>query len=169
MIDMLPSKILVPQAQDAVEEKQDVPAPGTPAPVESSREAVDAIRVVDGKTTKMTNDLTALRQELSVIANAVASLKAQPAPAAGNPAQDIEDIKFKKSQQDLMNNLKQDIQTMTLKIGNIERQKSQCPKVPEVSCVTSTTFVFLTALQIGVIAFLIHYKMSQEAQAKKFF
>ena len=55
MIDMLPSKISVPQPQDAVEEKQDVPAPGTPAPVESSREAVDAIRVVDGKTTQMTN------------------------------------------------------------------------------------------------------------------
>jgi len=167
MIDMLPAKISVPQSQDALEEKQDVPAPGIPA--ESSREAVDAIRVVDGKTTQMTNDLTALRQELSVIANAVASLKAQPAPATGNPAQDIEDAKFKKEQHNLMNNLKQDIQTMTLKIGNVERQKSQCPTIPEVSCVSSTTFVFLTALQIGVIAFLIHYKMNQEAQAKKFF
>ena len=113
--------------------------------------------------------MTALRQELSVIANAVASLKAQPAPATGNPAQNIEDAKFKKEQQNLMSNLKQDIQTMTLKIGNIERQKSQCPAIPEVSCVSTTTFVFLTALQIGVIAFLIHYKMNQEAQAKKFF
>ena len=53
MIDMLPAKISVPQSQDALEEKQDVPAPGIPA--ESSREAVDAIRVVDGKTTQMTN------------------------------------------------------------------------------------------------------------------
>ncbi|CBY36202.1 unnamed protein product [Oikopleura dioica] len=167
MIDMLPAKISVPQAQDALQDKQDIPAPGIP--VESSRETIDAIRGVDGKTTKMTNDLAVLRNELSVIANAVASLKSQPEPATGNPAQDIEDAKFKKSQQDLMNNLRQDIQTMTLKIGNIERQKSQCPKIPEVSCVSSTTFVFLTALQIGVIAFLIHYKMNQEAQAKKFF
>ena len=53
MIDMLPAKISVPQSQDALEEKQDVPAPGIPA--ESSREAFDAIRVVDGKTTQMTN------------------------------------------------------------------------------------------------------------------
>jgi len=50
---MLPAKISVPQSQDALEKKQDVPAPGIPA--ESSREAVDAIRVVDGKTTQMTN------------------------------------------------------------------------------------------------------------------
>ena len=53
MIDMLPAKISVPQAQDALQDKQDIPAPGIP--VESSREAIDAIRGVDGKTTKMTN------------------------------------------------------------------------------------------------------------------
>ena len=54
MIDMLPAKISVPQAPAAaVVEKEDVPAPGVP--VESSKEAVDAIRIVDGKTTQMTN------------------------------------------------------------------------------------------------------------------
>ena len=114
-------------------------------------------------------DLNALRQELSKIANAVATLQSQPKAATGNPSQNIEDVQFRKLQQDTMNNLKQDIQTMTLKIGNIERQKSACPKIPEVSCVSSTTFVFLTLVQICVIAFLVHYKMSQEAQAKKFF
>ena len=53
MIDMLPAKISVPAAAESTDSSKDASPPNPPS--HASNEAVDAIRIVDGKTTKMTN------------------------------------------------------------------------------------------------------------------
>jgi len=66
-----------------------------------------------------------------------------------------------------LNHIKQDLQQMVRKQEMLANKG--CPPPPEVSCVSSTFFIFATMLQGALIAFIIYYKMSQEAAAKKFF
>merc|ERR1711990_1392248 len=55
----------------------------------------------------------------------------------------------------------------TLKQEMLNQKK--CPPPPEVACVSSTFFVIISLIQGALIGFIVHYKMSQEAAAKKFF
>ena len=81
---------------------------------------------------------------------------------------------------DSLNTIKQDLQMMTRKQEMLNQKK--CPPPPEVACVSSTFFVIISLIQVGykisyvmtkikgaLIGFIVHYKMSQEAAAKKFF
>lgn len=68
---------------------------------------------------------------------------------------------------DSMNTIKQDLQMMTRKQEMLNQKK--CPPPPEVTCVSSSFFVVVSLIQGALIGFIVHYKMSQEAAAKKFF
>jgi mannose-binding lectin 1 len=66
-----------------------------------------------------------------------------------------------------LNTIKQDLQMMTRKQEMLNQKK--CPPTPEVACVSSSFFVIISLIQGALIGFIVHYKMSQEAAAKKFF
>jgi len=164
-IDMLPQK-LNPQHLATASPNPTVAA-GAANPNAATRQDINNVIQRQNDLTSAVSQIKAQLQDLGTKTNQIITKVQSP----GNPGKEFDNIEAKQArelQKQQMNDIRQDLQLLRRSVEIVQKDKG-CPPMPEVSCVSSPIFVLFTLAQVGLIAFIIHYRMNQEAAAKKFF